>query len=238
MSSLRTPAKHFAPLAIGAPEPLRQLPVTLERMIHFVPPAQREDPQPAQGPHPPGRRGARQPGGRHSLGRQGGGTAGLHRHGQRQRLRRDGAVDPHQRAQLAVGAGRHPGDRAGRRRQARRDHAAEGRGAVGHPLPRSAAGPARGQARPAQADPDPRHPGDGRGRQERRGHRRRQPAHARHEPGPGRSRRLARHEDDPRRRRPSGLRHPGRSRPDRAARARSSSRTCGTTRWPAWSMPA
>jgi malyl-CoA/(S)-citramalyl-CoA lyase len=34
----RTPAKHFTPLAIGAPEPFRQLPVRLERMIHFVPP--------------------------------------------------------------------------------------------------------------------------------------------------------------------------------------------------------
>jgi len=38
MSISRTPAKHFAPLAIGAPEPFRQLPVKLERMIHFVPP--------------------------------------------------------------------------------------------------------------------------------------------------------------------------------------------------------
>jgi malyl-CoA/(S)-citramalyl-CoA lyase len=38
MSAVRTPAKHFAPLAISAPEPLRQLPVRLERMIHFVPP--------------------------------------------------------------------------------------------------------------------------------------------------------------------------------------------------------
>ena len=34
----RTPAKFFAPLAIGAPEPYRALPVRLERMIHFVPP--------------------------------------------------------------------------------------------------------------------------------------------------------------------------------------------------------
>ena len=34
----RPPAKHFAPLAIGAPEPCRQPPVRLERMIHFVPP--------------------------------------------------------------------------------------------------------------------------------------------------------------------------------------------------------
>jgi malyl-CoA/(S)-citramalyl-CoA lyase len=33
------PPRHFyAPLASGAPEPLRELPVKLERMIHFVPP--------------------------------------------------------------------------------------------------------------------------------------------------------------------------------------------------------
>jgi malyl-CoA/(S)-citramalyl-CoA lyase len=38
MSASRTPAKFFTPLAIGAPAPYRQLPVRLERMIHFVPP--------------------------------------------------------------------------------------------------------------------------------------------------------------------------------------------------------
>lgn len=38
MPATRTPARFYAPLAIGAPEPLRQLPVRLERMIHFVPP--------------------------------------------------------------------------------------------------------------------------------------------------------------------------------------------------------
>lgn len=38
MTVTRTPAKHFQPLAIGAPEPFRTLPVRLERMIHFVPP--------------------------------------------------------------------------------------------------------------------------------------------------------------------------------------------------------
>lgn len=38
MTAIRTPAKHFAPLAIGAPEPYRALPVRLERMIHFIPP--------------------------------------------------------------------------------------------------------------------------------------------------------------------------------------------------------
>ncbi len=34
----RTPRQFFKPLAIGAPEPFRELPLTLERMIHFVPP--------------------------------------------------------------------------------------------------------------------------------------------------------------------------------------------------------
>jgi malyl-CoA/(S)-citramalyl-CoA lyase len=38
MALTRTPAKFFSPLAIGAPEPYRALPVKLERMIHFVPP--------------------------------------------------------------------------------------------------------------------------------------------------------------------------------------------------------
>ncbi|MEN5081835.1 CoA ester lyase [Bosea sp. TWI1241] len=34
----KTPRQFFRPLAIGAPEPLRELPQRLERMIHFVPP--------------------------------------------------------------------------------------------------------------------------------------------------------------------------------------------------------
>ncbi len=38
MTATRTPARFFAPLAIGAPEPYRVRPVRLERMIHFVPP--------------------------------------------------------------------------------------------------------------------------------------------------------------------------------------------------------
>lgn len=38
MTAIRTPAKHFTPLAIGAPEPYRAPPVRLERMIHFIPP--------------------------------------------------------------------------------------------------------------------------------------------------------------------------------------------------------
>ena len=35
---MKLPRAFFRPLAIGAPEPLRELPVKLERMIHFVPP--------------------------------------------------------------------------------------------------------------------------------------------------------------------------------------------------------
>jgi malyl-CoA/(S)-citramalyl-CoA lyase len=36
--SRKTPRNFFKPLSIGAPEPMRDLPVRLERMIHFVPP--------------------------------------------------------------------------------------------------------------------------------------------------------------------------------------------------------
>jgi malyl-CoA/(S)-citramalyl-CoA lyase len=35
---MKLPRAFFQPLAIGAPAPLRELPVRLERMIHFVPP--------------------------------------------------------------------------------------------------------------------------------------------------------------------------------------------------------
>jgi malyl-CoA/(S)-citramalyl-CoA lyase len=35
---MKLPRQFFAPLAIGAPLPMRELPVRLERMIHFVPP--------------------------------------------------------------------------------------------------------------------------------------------------------------------------------------------------------
>ena len=35
---MKAPRQFFTPLAIGAPAPLRELPVRLERMVHFVPP--------------------------------------------------------------------------------------------------------------------------------------------------------------------------------------------------------
>src|SRR5229473_2150948 len=35
---MKLPRNFFKPLAIGAPAPLRELPIKLERMVHFVPP--------------------------------------------------------------------------------------------------------------------------------------------------------------------------------------------------------
>ena len=35
---MKTPRAFYQPLALGAPMPLRELPVRVERMIHFVPP--------------------------------------------------------------------------------------------------------------------------------------------------------------------------------------------------------
>ena len=35
---MKLPSSFYQPLAIGAPAPLRQMPVALERMIHFIPP--------------------------------------------------------------------------------------------------------------------------------------------------------------------------------------------------------
>ena len=61
-----------------------------------------------------------------------------------------------------------------------------------------------------EADPDPRHPGDRARRQQCGGDRQRLPAHARHEPRARRSGGVARHEDHARRRRPSGIQSAGR----------------------------
>jgi hypothetical protein len=35
---MKLPRRYFQPLASGAPQPYRELPVRLERMIHFGPP--------------------------------------------------------------------------------------------------------------------------------------------------------------------------------------------------------
>jgi malyl-CoA/(S)-citramalyl-CoA lyase len=39
MARMRNPRHHFAPLAMGAPEPVREIPVTPMRMIHFFDPS-------------------------------------------------------------------------------------------------------------------------------------------------------------------------------------------------------
>jgi malyl-CoA/(S)-citramalyl-CoA lyase len=39
MPGMRNPRSHFAPLAIGAPEPVREIPVSPMRMIHFFDPS-------------------------------------------------------------------------------------------------------------------------------------------------------------------------------------------------------
>jgi hypothetical protein len=80
--SQKTPRNFFKPLAIGAPEPMRDLPVKLERMIHFVPPhldkvrAKVPDMAPACRRHPG------QPGRRHPGRRQGRRPRRRHRDGQ------------------------------------------------------------------------------------------------------------------------------------------------------------
>src|SRR5260370_42156477 len=38
MRQMKLPVNSFKPVATGAPAPLREVPVKLERMIHFVPP--------------------------------------------------------------------------------------------------------------------------------------------------------------------------------------------------------
>ena len=35
---MKLPINFYKPLAIGAPEPIRELPLALERTIHFLPP--------------------------------------------------------------------------------------------------------------------------------------------------------------------------------------------------------
>ena len=54
---MKTPRKFFEPLAIGAPAPLRDLPVKVERMIQFVP-AHLEKVRAKVGKLPPRRRSA------------------------------------------------------------------------------------------------------------------------------------------------------------------------------------
>ena len=144
---MKLPRQFFAPLAIGAPAPLRELPVRLERMIHFVP------------PHIEKVR-AKVP----ELVRQVDVVLGNLEDAipvDAKEAARDGFIAMAQANDFGstglwtrINALNSPWVLddvteivARGRQQARRDHAAEGRGAVGHPLSRSAAGAARGPAR-------------------------------------------------------------------------------------------
>ena len=122
-------------------------------------------------------------------------------------------MDARQRARLAVRARRSHAARGRDRRQARGDHDPQGRGALGHPLCRPPAGPARGQGRPGATDPDPLRARDLAGRHQSRGDRQRVPAYPGHELRAGRSRRFPAHEDHARGRRAPRLPHDRRPRP-------------------------
>ena len=203
---MRNPRDFGKPLAIGAPEPVREIPFKPSRMIHFFDPSNEkmaaklpelaaktdillgnlEDAIPADQKVAGARRiGPRRP---------------------RDRPRRHPAVDARQQPRVAVGTRRsdHAGDRD--RRHARRDHDPEGRGSVGHPLRRPPAGAARGQGGTRAPDPRPRDPRDRPRRDQRRGDRDRQPADAGDQLRSGGPGRFAAHEDHPRRRRPPGYR--------------------------------
>ena len=224
------------------PEPLREIPFRPSRVIHFFPPHNDEDGRQGARHRPDGRRAARQPRGRRcrwptrrppgpgwSRSRK---TVDI---GDTQLWTRVNSLDSPWGLDDLTAAG-HRG-----RRQARRDHDPQGRGARGHPLRRPPARPARGEGRARPADPRPRHPRDGARRGQRRGDLRRLAAHAGPVARPGRPRRQPADEDHPRRRRPPRLPRPRRPRSGDDAderRAPRTSRTCGTTRSPAWSTPA
>ena len=220
---MRNPRDFFKPLAIGAPDPIREIPFPPSRMIHFFDASQREDGGEGARHGQAGRHPAGQPRGRRPGRPQDRRPRGPREGGQGGRLRRHPAVDAGEQPRQPVGARRPHPARHRDRRQARRDHGPQGRGALGHPLRGPAAGAARSQGRLAEAAAGARDPRDRAGRREPRGDRHREPAHAGHELRSRRPRRLAAHEDDPRRRRAPRLprdRGPGPRQPRRAARDR------------------
>ena len=173
-----SPKDFFRPLAVGAPEPPREIPVRPSRMIHFFPAsnpkmvakvpdmatkvdvllANLEDGVPAAD--------------------KDAARAGLVDVGKNfsatdtQLWTRVNSIDS------PVGPRRHHHRGHRGRRQARRDHDPEGPRTRGHPLRGPAARPARGQGRPHRADPRPRHPRDRQRRRPGRGDLRRVAPHA------------------------------------------------------------
>ncbi len=205
MSAVRTPAKHFAPLAIGAPEPFRAAPVRIERMIHFVPPHNEkirskikdiasqvdvvlgnlEDAIPV-GDKEAARRGFIQMARENDFGDTGLWT-------------RINCLNSPWMLDDVTEIVREAGNKVDVIMLPK----VEGPWDI-HYLDQLLA-QLEAKHSVTTPDHDPRDPRNRRRREERRGHRCRFAPHARHEPRPGRPRRLARHEDHARRWRPSRL---------------------------------
>ncbi|SOR28173.1 protein of unknown function [Methylorubrum extorquens] len=210
---MKLPRRFFQPLAAGAPEPFRELPIKLERMIHFVPPHNEkvrarvpelaktvdvvlgnlEDAVPAD------QKEAARKGFVEMARATDFAASGTGLWTRINALNSPWILDDLFTIVAEVGA--------------KLDvvMVPKVEGPLGHPLHRPVAGPARGAPRRDEADPRSRHPRDRGRRGQRRRHRLRLAAHARHEPRTRRSRGLPRHEDHPRWRRPPGLPRPVRS---------------------------
>ena len=237
---VRSAKDFFKPLAVGAPQPLREIPVRPSRVIHFFPPSNAkmvgkvpeiaptvdillgnlEDGVPADQKEE-ARAGMVQVGATVDM-------------GDTQLWTRVNSLD----SPWGPRRPRHPRHRD--RRPARRDHGAQGRRRRGHPLRGPAARPARGEGRPHHATDGACHPRDGPRGGQRRGDLRRQPPDAGTVARARRPRGQPGHEDHARRRRPIRATWcattPTPTTTTRRAPRRS--RTCGTTRWRAWSTPA
>ena len=155
---MKLPRQFYQPLAIGAPAPLRELPVRLERMIHFVPPhiekltarvpelarqvdvvlGNLEDAIPADAKE------AARAGFIAMASATDFGSTGLWT--RINALNSPWVLDDITQIVAAVG------------NKLDVIMLPEGRGPVGHPLPRPVAGAARSPARGQAADPDPRDP--------------------------------------------------------------------------------
>ena len=145
VQAMRSPRDFFKPLAVGAPDPVTEIPFPPSRMIHFFDASNEKMVAKLPDTIAEGRHRARQPRGRGAGRPQGGRARGPGQGRQDHRQGRHAAVDARQLAGVAVGPRRPDDARHRDRRRARRDHGPQGRGPVGHPLRRPPARPAGGQ---------------------------------------------------------------------------------------------
>ena len=222
--SMRNPRDFAKPLALGAPDPLLEIPVTPSRMIHFFDPSNEKMAAKLPDLAPHDRHPARQPRGRGPGRPQGGRARGA---GARSAARSTSAAtalwtrvnsldSPWVLDDLITLVGE-----IGDRLDVIMVPKVEGPWDI-HYVDRLLA-QLEAQARAAAADPRPRDPRDRARRRQRRGDRRRLAAHAGDELRPGRPRRLAADEDDARRRRPPRLRRARRPDPARTRTRRAPS---------------